>query len=165
MSERKKKKVGVPKRAPKRKSAKSQESAPAEKVNEKKATEQTGPAPVASVSSRHAGSMHERRARGYSRGELASGGVALAVAKSLGMRIDLRRRTVLDGNVEKLKGWYRPPQKKVSAEAPKADVEKPAAKKPVRKKAKERGGSSRSSSSSGRGTAGRTPRTRRSTTA
>jgi ribosomal protein L13E len=69
-----------------------------------------GPSPSPTVMSRHVDSMHHRAARGFSFGELESAAVPLYVAKREGLQLDLRRRSVLDGNVELLKGWFKSPQ-------------------------------------------------------
>ena len=53
--------------------------------------------------------MHERAARGFSFGELASAGVPLNAAKREGLSLDIRRRSVVEGNVEMLKGWFKSP--------------------------------------------------------
>lgn len=96
-----------------------------------------GPAPVPSVLSRYEGTMHERRAKGYSEGEIASVGLTRVLALSLNVPVDIRRRSTLQPNVDALKGWYKPALKKPSA--PRAEMtEKPAkpAKKTAAKKAK-----------------------------
>lgn len=76
-----------------------------------------GEAPRAMVSSRHEGSMVEREARGFSVGELGSAGFTLGVANRLGLATDIRRRTVLERNVESLRSWFSPP-KQVPAPKP-----------------------------------------------
>jgi ribosomal protein L13E len=76
-----------------------------------------GPPPEATVASRHIDSMHERLARGFSFGELASAGVPLNAAKREGLSLDIRRRSVLDGNVEALKGWFKSPGKPATERA------------------------------------------------
>jgi len=106
----------VAKKAPEEKKPK-KASAPAKKVAEKKeppakvaitaAPLELGPAPEATVASRHIDSMHERPGRGFSFGELSSAGVPVNVAKREGLSLDVRRRSVLAGNVEALKGWFK----------------------------------------------------------
>jgi len=73
-----------------------------------------GPPPEAIVATRHvdSDSLHERAARGFSFGELSSAGVPLNAAKSHDLSVDIRRRSVVDKNVEKLKGWLQPAPKK-----------------------------------------------------
>jgi ribosomal protein L13E len=68
-----------------------------------------GPPPGATIASRHIDSLHERSARGFSFGELASAGVPLNAAKREGVSLDIRRRSVVEGNVEALKGWFKSP--------------------------------------------------------
>ena len=65
-----------------------------------------GAVPTAEVMSRHEGEMVSRGSRGFSEGELASSGVVLRLAKAWGLPMDIRRRSVLDNNVEALKAWY-----------------------------------------------------------
>jgi len=64
------------------------------------------PPPTAMVSWRHLDSLHERQARGFSFGELASAGIPLNTAKSQALSIDIRRRSVRDENVNKLRAWF-----------------------------------------------------------
>ena len=66
-----------------------------------------GPPPGAIIVARRVDSLRERAARGFSFGELASAGVPVNAAKRGGLSLDIRRRTVLDGNVEALKGWLK----------------------------------------------------------
>jgi len=72
-----------------------------------KETPRLGPPPMPTVESRHLESLHERQARGFSFGELASAGVPVAAAKREELSIDIRRRSVLEENVGKLKVWFR----------------------------------------------------------
>lgn len=83
-----------------------------------------GDAPRAMVSSRHEGTMIEREARGFSMGELSGAGFSIHEASRLGLSTDIRRRTVLEQNVESLRSWSAPPK---PAPAPKPAVEEPAA--------------------------------------
>jgi ribosomal protein L13E len=73
-----------------------------------------GPPPMAVVATRHvdSDSLHERQARGFSFGELSSAGVPLNAAKNHDLSVDVRRRSVVDKNVETLKGWMQPAVKK-----------------------------------------------------
>ena len=68
-----------------------------------------GAPPEATIASRHIDSLHERSARGFSFGELASAGVPLNAAKREGLSLDIRRRSVVEGNVEALKEWFKSP--------------------------------------------------------
>lgn len=90
-----------PKKAPKPKKQTEPKREPRPKAEKVK----LGTAPVALVESRHLDSMHEREARGFSFGELSSAGVSLSIAKGNGLSLDVRRRSVHEGNVERLKGW------------------------------------------------------------
>jgi ribosomal protein L13E len=54
-------------------------------------------------------SLHERAARGFSFGELSSAGIPLDAAKRQDLSVDIRRRSVVDQNVEALKGWFKHP--------------------------------------------------------
>ncbi len=96
------------KAAPKPKKEAERKEAPA-KVAVKAQPVRLGPAPGAVVASRHIDSMHERAARGFSFGELSSAGVPLNLAKREGLSVDVRRRSVVAGNVEALKGWLKSP--------------------------------------------------------
>lgn len=86
-----------------------------------------GEAPRAIVSSRHEGAMIEREARGFSMGELGGAGFTFGTASRLGLATDIRRRTVIEKNVESLKSWFSPPKP--------APVTKPVA-EPVEEEAK-----------------------------
>jgi len=66
-----------------------------------------GPLPWANVLARHIDTLHERAARGFSFGELRSAGVEMGVAKREGLAMDIRRRSVVEGNVELLKAWLK----------------------------------------------------------
>ena len=88
------------KKAPERKVAPAKASVKAEPVV-------MGPLPEATIASRHIDSMRERPGRGFSFGELASAGVPLNAARREGLSLDVRRRSVVDGNVEALKGWFK----------------------------------------------------------
>jgi ribosomal protein L13E len=89
-----------------------------------KARATQGPAPRPTVLARYEREMHERPARGYSRGELESAGIAFLAAKKLGLTLDIRRRSALEANIGRLKGWYVPPQAAPKKEAPEK-LEKP----------------------------------------
>jgi len=68
-----------------------------------------GPAPNATVSSRHDGGLVERQGRGFSMGELEGAEFPPAKARDWHLPIDIRRRTVLEGNIQALKKWFLPP--------------------------------------------------------
>ncbi len=69
----------------------------------------TGPAPSATVLSRHNDGMHERPARGFSLGEIDAASIPAASAKGLKLLVDSRRRSTLEGNVDALREWYQGP--------------------------------------------------------
>lgn len=94
--------------APKAKKA-AEKKVAAPKTTEKKQMVKLGPPPIAMVASRHIDSLHQRVARGFSFGELASAGVPLDTAKRQDLSVDVRRRSVVHENVEKLKGWFKHP--------------------------------------------------------
>lgn len=64
-----------------------------------------GRAPTAMVTTRHGTGMVSREGRGFSFGELSGAGVAFGHAKDWGLMVDRRRRSVIEGNVNSLKGW------------------------------------------------------------
>jgi ribosomal protein L13E len=90
-----------------------------------------GPPPMAMVAARHIDTMHERAARGFSFGELTSAGIPLNTAKREDLLIDVRRRSVVDRNVEALKGWVKHP---ASSTAKDADVDRVAVAAVAKKK-------------------------------
>ncbi len=91
-----------PKAAKPKKVAAKKEAAPSPA---KAAPVKLGPPPSAVVTSRHLDSTHERAARGFSFGELASASVPLTTARNGGLKLDIRRRSVVQGNVDSLKRW------------------------------------------------------------
>ena len=64
-----------------------------------------GRVPSAQVSARHDGEMVSRHGRGFSWGEVKGAGLELHRASDWGLLVDRRRRSVLQNNVEMLKGW------------------------------------------------------------
>jgi ribosomal protein L13E len=68
----------------------------------------SGMVPRAMVVARHGTGTVKRRGRGFSLGELLRVGLAARLATKWGVRIDYRRRSVLDGNVSSLKAWRAP---------------------------------------------------------
>ncbi len=73
-----------------------------------------GRVPEAMVSSRNGTEMVTRQGRGFSLGELSGAGLARRMASEWGVRVDVRRRSVLDGNVSALRRWkvHPAPQRK-----------------------------------------------------
>jgi len=136
-------KAKEPKAKPKKPQAKAAKAKPkAEQVPPPKVEtpKPKGPAPRAVVSSRHEGAMMEREARGFSLGELGGAGFGTHEASRLGLATDIRRRTVLEKNVESLRSWFIP-QKPAPAPKPAAEepAEAPAAKPKRRAPAKKTG--------------------------
>jgi ribosomal protein L13E len=99
-----------PKKAAKPKNTEKKENAPA------KVVVKMGPPPSAGVSVRHLDSMQGRPARGFSFGELSSAGIRIETAKRGELSVDVRRRSVVDGNVEMLKGWVKGAQRSAAPE-------------------------------------------------
>ncbi len=93
-----------------------------------KAEKPVGRIPFPLVRSRHGIASIERRARGFSEGELKEAGLAAPLARAWGVPTDVRRRSVLEANVAAVKKWFTPPKK------PETSAPRPAA-KAVRKKA------------------------------
>jgi ribosomal L13e-like protein len=82
--------------------------------------------------------MIERIANGFSRGEVSAGGIEAAQAREWGVRVDDRRRTVLEGNVAALKEWWgrlQKPKKETKVKKLEEKVEKVAS--DVKKEAEE----------------------------
>ncbi len=65
----------------------------------------TGKPPEATVVARHGTGVVTRLGRGFSMGELAEVGLAPRLASRWGVRLDVRRRSVLERNVNSLKQW------------------------------------------------------------
>lgn len=81
-----------------------------------------GNVPTALVETRHDGQTVERHGRGYSRAELSQAGLAVGLARRWGVRVDDRRRTVLEGNVAALREFAPEPIK--APEVTTGEVEK-----------------------------------------
>jgi ribosomal protein L13E len=115
--------------------------APAKSKKKKAEKVEAVPRETKSELSRFDGDMYERRAKGFSFGELAAAGLTFTVARVMGLPVDIRRRSSIDGNVSALKSWYVPaPKKAKEPKEPKAEKKaKPAkaAKKASKKTKKE----------------------------
>jgi ribosomal protein L13E len=128
----------------KRVSGKKKEEEPKRIVKEK-VSKPAGTPPSAIVEARHNGLMMQRRARGYSLGEITQAGLNVGLARRWGLPVDDMRRSALEGNVTSLKKWSSRPKKtteeKVEGEVQKIEraVEKEVhkAKKEVEKAKKE----------------------------
>lgn len=64
-----------------------------------------GAVPVAFVSARHEAGMVSRPGRGFSLGELTAAQLPFNLARRWGLRLDLRRRSTIGGNVASIKTW------------------------------------------------------------
>ncbi len=85
--------------------AKKSEARPAPKPVKEGPKRPSGRAPSAKVSSRHGTDTVTRPARGFSFGELAEAGLAPRLASKWGVGVDIRRRSVLEHNVNSLRSW------------------------------------------------------------
>jgi ribosomal protein L13E len=65
----------------------------------------SGKAPEAIVTGRHGTGFVNRHGRGFSMGELEGAGLSRRLASDWGVRLDVRRRSVVDVNVASLRGW------------------------------------------------------------
>ena len=68
-------------------------------------TRPVGGAPEPMVTARHGEGEVTRVGRGFSMGELTGASLTPRLASSWGVRLDARRRSTLQSNVESLKGW------------------------------------------------------------
>ena len=91
------------------KAEKKAEPAKTPKAKPSRPVKPTGKAPEAVVTGRHGIGFVTRLGRGFSMGELAGAGLSPKLASDWGVRTDVRRRSVIDGNVASLKGWYTHP--------------------------------------------------------
>jgi len=107
------KEENVKKPAPKPKAPVEKKESPRPQVKAEAVT--LGPLPSAKVESRHIDSLHERAGRGFSFGELASASISLVSAKRHGLALDIRRRSVVEANVDSLKSWFKTPAKATPA--------------------------------------------------
>jgi ribosomal protein L13E len=82
-----------------------------------------GKAPQAMVRSRHGAGFVTRLGRGFSVGELAGTGLSPSLASDWGLRLDPRRRSVVDGNVASLKSWSSHPRAAKRVEGVAKEVE------------------------------------------
>ncbi len=96
-----------------------------------------GRAPEAVVVSRHGVGVVTRPGRGFSMGELSGAGLTPHLASHWGVRLDVRRRSVLQGNVDSLKSWGSPAGPGVRAEGRVKEIEEEVVKagKELRKEA------------------------------
>jgi ribosomal protein L13E len=92
-----------------------------------------GQAPLAVVNIRHEGMMKQRQARGFSNGELSGAGFSIHEASRLGLAMDIRRRTVLEQNVESLRSWFTPSKPVPAHKPPVAKAEAKPEEKPKKR--------------------------------
>ena len=88
---------------------KAKENKKTEPVKRVKPVRPPGKPPEAMVTSRHGTEFVTRQGRGYSMGELSGAGLSRKLAFNWGLRLDPRRRSVVDGNVLSLKSWNSHP--------------------------------------------------------
>jgi hypothetical protein len=91
--------------------------------------------------SRHGTGLTSRDGRGFSVGELNGAGITTLSARRLGLRVDVRRRSVLDDNVASLRGWSVPTAVKPAKEGEVKKLEEEVVKieKEVEKEVKKEG--------------------------
>jgi ribosomal protein L13E len=70
----------------------------------------SGRTPQAEVFSRHGDGMVARRGKGFSVGEIGRATFPMSLASRWSLPIDLRRRSVLDANIQTLMKWRPAPQ-------------------------------------------------------
>lgn len=100
--------------------AKRKEERPVERPKVERPARPGGEVPAPTVMARHEGSLRERPARGYSRSELSTAGLAGGFAKRWRVPVDLRRRSTVAANVEALKSWLEGSKEGGSASGRKA---------------------------------------------
>lgn len=88
---------------PKKSSQEKKSEAP--RVKREKVSRPAGKVPEAIVTARHGTGLVTRAGRGFSIGELSGAGMAPRLASGWGLRLDARRRSVIQGNVNSLKKW------------------------------------------------------------
>ncbi len=106
-----------------RQRSKKPEAAAPKKAHKEKPARPAGKAPEAVVETRHGTEMMSRPGRGFSLGELSGAGLAPRLASAWGASVDLRRRSVLQGNIDALKGWGARPAPQGKAEGKVKEVE------------------------------------------
>ncbi len=94
-----------------------------------------GRAPDAMVTSRHGTGVVIRLGRGFSMGEISGAGMAPRLATRWGVRLDSRRRSVIQGNVDSLKKWSSHPGAAKKAERVVRELEQEVEKVAVKVKA------------------------------
>jgi ribosomal protein L13E len=82
-----------------------------------------GKTPEAMVISRHGTGLVTRSGRGYSMGELLGAKLSPQLASKWGLRIDVRRRSVIPGNMDSLRAWGSHPGPTMKIEGRTREVE------------------------------------------
>ena len=102
-----------------------------------KPTRPAGKVPEAAVIARHGQGEVTRRGRGFSMGELSGAAMSPHLASGWGVRLDVRRRSVLQGNVDALKAWgaHAGVEKRVEGEVKKLEEDVVKAAREVKKQA------------------------------
>jgi ribosomal protein L13E len=124
-------------------------SRPGKKKSEEKAPPRTqvktvqvrpsGRAPTPTVLARHGIGMVIRTGKGFSNGELSEANIVSRLASEWGVRLDGRRRSVLESNVASLKSWgsHVPKAERPTGEVKRAQEELVKVEKKVKKDAAE----------------------------
>jgi len=92
-----------------RKNAKGEKKPEPAKAEKAKPVKPLGKAPEAMITSRHGTGFVTRQGRGFSMGELSGAGLSRNIASNWGLRLDLRRRSVVESNVSSLRSWSSHP--------------------------------------------------------
>ena len=100
------------------------EKKPEPKAEREPLARPAGKSPEAVVTARHGTGVVTRPARGYSMGEVSGAGMQPRLASRWGVRLDPRRRSVLQSNVDALKGWGSHPGPGRRAEGKVKEVER-----------------------------------------
>lgn len=114
---------------------KKQEKSAAPKVAARpKFVKPAAPAPRAFVSTRHGGEIISRNGRGFSDGEVEAAKIPLPLLADWKVPIDMRRRSVLEANIDALKGWFAAAKKVEPAEVEHEPASEPKKRAPRKKK-------------------------------
>ena len=89
--------------------AKGEEKAESKKADKANPIKPSSKAPEPVITSRHGTGLVTRQGRGFSVREVAEAGLTPRLATRWGLRLDLRRRSVVEGNVDSLKSWISHP--------------------------------------------------------
>lgn len=109
--------------AKKRRTDKQKKERESRHTTKKKTAKPHGSPPFALAEVRHGGRMMQRRVRGYSLGEVIGADLNLRLARKWGLMVDVRRKSLLEGNVALLKKWTSG-TKKTTEERAESEVRK-----------------------------------------